>query len=155
MKTPACKTAMAYALAMALGAGVSTASADSMGKKFGAPVEGMSAEEYRSLVFLDPQNTVRMDWDAVKGMDGYFLIDNQGDPTVSVVDYNKGETVKKAVVTAFGAQRERSIPGAGGRRSPFVAVVCHSDSSRTECATSLTETAPANRYRHAPPPTSS
>ena len=66
-----------------------------MGKKFGAPTEGMSAEEYQSLVFLDPQNTVRMDWDAVKGMDGYFMIDNQGEPTVSVVDYNEGKTIKK------------------------------------------------------------
>ena len=62
--------------------------------KFGAPTEGMSTKEYQSLVFLDPQNTVRMDWAAVKGMDGNFLIDNQGEPTVSVVDYNKGETVK-------------------------------------------------------------
>jgi YVTN family beta-propeller protein len=32
---------------------------------------------------------------AVKGMDGYFLIDNQGESTISVVDYNKGETIKK------------------------------------------------------------
>ena len=32
------------------------------GKKFGAPTEGMSSEEYQSLVFLDPQNTVRMDY---------------------------------------------------------------------------------------------
>ena len=66
-----------------------------MGKKFGAPTEGMSAEEYQSLVFLDPQNTVRMDWDAVRGMDGYFMIDNQGEPTISVVDYNEGKTTKK------------------------------------------------------------
>ena len=28
-------------------------------------------------------------------MDGHFLIDNQGEPTVSVVDYKKGETIKK------------------------------------------------------------
>ena len=41
-----------------------------MDKKFGAPTEGMSVEEYQSLVFLDPQNTLRMDWDAVRGMDG-------------------------------------------------------------------------------------
>ncbi|MCH2296166.1 MAG: hypothetical protein MK488_14465, partial [SAR324 cluster bacterium] len=63
--------------------------------KFGAPTEGMSKEEYQSLVFLDPQNTIRADYHAVKGMDGHFLIDNQGEPTVSVVDYNKGETIKK------------------------------------------------------------
>ena len=71
-----------------------TANSDS-NLKFGAPTEGMSTEDYQSLVFLDPQNTVRMDWAAVKGMDGNFLIDNQGEPTVSVVDYEKGETVKK------------------------------------------------------------
>ena len=63
--------------------------------KFGAPTEGMSKEEYQSLVFLDPQNTIRADYHAVKGMDGHFLIDNQGEPTVSVVDYKKGETIKK------------------------------------------------------------
>ena len=76
-------------LAMIAVSGCSTS-----GKKFGAPSEGMSSEEYQSLVFLDPQNTVRMDWDAVKGMPGYFLIDNQGHPSVSVVDYEKGETIK-------------------------------------------------------------
>ena len=64
------------------------------GTKFGAPTQDMTTEEYQQLVFLDPQNTVRVDWDAVQGMDGYFLIDNQGEPTVSVVDYEKGETVK-------------------------------------------------------------
>ena len=63
--------------------------------KFGAPTEGMSKAEYQSLVFLDPQNTIRADYHAVKGMDGHFLIDNQGEPTVSVVDYKKGETIKK------------------------------------------------------------
>ena len=63
--------------------------------KFGAPTEGMSKEEYQSLIFLDPQNTIRADYHAVKGMDGNFLIDNQGEPTVSVVDYKKGETIKK------------------------------------------------------------
>ena len=62
---------------------------------FGAPTEGMSSEEYQSLIFLDPQNTIRSDFHAVKGMNGNFLIDNQGEPTVSVVDYYKGETVKK------------------------------------------------------------
>jgi hypothetical protein len=63
--------------------------------KFGAPTEGMSTEEYQSLIFLDPQNTIRSDFHAVKGMNGNFLIDNQGEPTVSVVNYYKGETVKK------------------------------------------------------------
>ena len=62
---------------------------------FGAPTAGMSVDAYRSLVKLDPQNTVGVDWDAVRGMSGYFLIDNQGEPTVSVVDYNLGETIKK------------------------------------------------------------
>jgi len=65
------------------------------GSKFGAPTVGMSVKDYRSLVKLDPQNTVGVDWDAVRGMSGYFLIDNQGEPTVSVVDYNLGETIKK------------------------------------------------------------
>ena len=37
--------------------------------KFGAPSEGMSKEEYQSLVFLDPQNTIRADYHAVKGLD--------------------------------------------------------------------------------------
>ena len=66
--------------------------------KFGAPTEGMSQQEYQSLIFLDPQNTIRADYHAVKGMDGNFLIDNQGEPTISVVDYNKGETIKKIQV---------------------------------------------------------
>ena len=65
------------------------------GSKFGAPTVGMSVKDYQSLVKLDPQNTVGVDWDAVRGMSGYFLIDNQGEPTVSVVDYNKAETIKK------------------------------------------------------------
>ena len=83
-----------------------------MDKKFGAPTEGMSVEEYQSLVFLDPQNTVRMDWDAVKGMDGYFLIDNQGEPTVSVVDYHAGETVRKLDMGETGNHHLWVIPGA-------------------------------------------
>ena len=65
------------------------------GSIFGAPTKGMSVAAYQSLVKLDPQNTVGVDWDAVRGMSGYFLIDNQGEPTVSVVDYNLGETIKK------------------------------------------------------------
>jgi len=79
--------------------------------KFGAPTEGMSSEEYQSLVFLDPQNTVRTDWNAVKGVDGYFLIDNQGEPTVSVVDYNKGETIKKIQMGETGNHHIWVIPG--------------------------------------------
>ena len=65
------------------------------GSKIGAPSEGMSSEEYQSLIRLDPQNTMMANFSAAKGMDGYFLIDNQGEPTISVVDYNKGETIKK------------------------------------------------------------
>jgi len=38
---------------------------------------------------------MKANFSAVKGMDGYFLINNQGEPTISVVDYNKGETIKK------------------------------------------------------------
>ena len=98
----------ASALALCLTAG----SAAGMGKKFGAPTEGMSVEEYQSLVFLDPQNTMRMDWDAVKGMDGYFLIDNQGEPTVSVVDYHKGETIRKLDMGETGNHHLWVIPGA-------------------------------------------
>jgi hypothetical protein len=82
------------------------------GTKFGAPTQGMSTEEYQQLVFLDPQNTVRMDWDAVKGMDGNFLIDNQGEPTVSVVDYEKGETVKLIDMGTTGNHHLFIIPGA-------------------------------------------
>ena len=44
---------------------------------------------------LDPQNTMHANFKAANGMDGYFLIDNQGEPTISVVDYNLGETIKK------------------------------------------------------------
>lgn len=96
MKSKSFFIAAVSAFAVALGtSGVSLQVQGDMGKKFGAPTEGMSSEDYQSLVFLDPQNTVRMDWDAVKGMSGNFLIDNQGEPTVSVVDYEKGETVKK------------------------------------------------------------
>ena len=98
----------ASALALCLTAG----SAAGMDKKFGAPTEGMSVEEYQSLVFLDPQNTMRMDWDAVKGMDGYFLIDNQGEPTVSVVDYHKGETIRKLDMGETGNHHLWVIPGA-------------------------------------------
>ena len=82
------------------------------GKKFGAPTVGMSSEEYQSLVFLDPQNTTRMDWDAVRGMSGNFLIDNQGEPTVSVVDYEKGETIKKIQMGETGNHHIWVIPGA-------------------------------------------
>ena len=53
-----------------------------------------------------------MDWDAVRGMSGYFLIDNQGEPTVSVVDYNKGETVKKIQMGETGNHHIWVIPGA-------------------------------------------
>ena len=69
--------------------------AGTAGTKIGAPTKGMSTAEYESLIFLDPQNTMKANFSAVKGMDGYFLIDNQGEPTISVVDYNKGETIKK------------------------------------------------------------
>ena len=98
----------AGALALSLAAGGGAA----MDKKFGAPTEGMTVEEYQSLVFLDPQNTMRMDWDAVKGMDGYFLIDNQGEPTVSVVDYEKGETIRKLDMGETGNHHLWVIPGA-------------------------------------------
>ena len=95
------KTKLAFAVSAIIGGLITgcVASTQSQphikGTKFGAPTEGMSTEEYQSLVFLDPQNTIRSDWHAVKGMSGYFLIDNQGEPTVSVVDYNQGETIKK------------------------------------------------------------
>jgi DNA-binding beta-propeller fold protein YncE len=82
------------------------------GTKFGAPTQDMTSEEYQELVFLDPQNTVRMDWDAVKGMDGNFLIDNQGEPTVSVVDYDKGETIKLINMGETGNHHIWVIPGA-------------------------------------------
>ena len=105
--------AVVVGIASALAVGANTLPAQAgMGKKFGAPTEGMSMEEYQSLVFLDPQNTVRMDWDAVRGMSGYFLIDNQGEPTVSVVDYNKGETVKKIDMGETGNHHLWIIPGA-------------------------------------------
>ena len=81
------------------------------GTKFGAPTEGMSVDEYQSLVFLDPQNTIRADWDAVRGMSGNFFIDNQGDPTVSVVDYVKGETIKKIQMGETGNHHIFLIPG--------------------------------------------
>ena len=92
--------------------GCAGTSMDSSSKKFGAPTEGMSSEEYQSLVFLDPQNTVRMDWAAVEGMSGNFLIDNQGEPTVSVVDYEKEETIKKIQMGETGNHHIWVIPGA-------------------------------------------
>ena len=94
-------------LMMVMASGCSTG-----GKMFGAPTEGMSSKEYQSLVFLDPQNTVRMDWAAVEGMSGNFLIDNQGEPTVSVVDYEKGETIKKIQMGETGNHHIWVIPGA-------------------------------------------
>ncbi len=101
------------ALVTAMGASVISLDARSAaGTKFGAPTEGMSTEDYQSLVFLDPQNTVRMDWAAVEGMSGYFLIDNQGEPTVSVVDYEKGETIKKIDMGETGNHHIWIIPGA-------------------------------------------
>ena len=72
----------------------------------------MTTEEYQSLVFLDPQNTVRMDWHAVKDMDGNFLIDNQGEPSISVVDYDKGETIKMIDTGQTGNHHLWIIPGA-------------------------------------------
>jgi hypothetical protein len=108
MKNDSRVLAGAGVLALSLTAGGAAA----MDKKFGAPTEGMSVEEYQSLVFLDPQNTMRMDWDAVKGMDGYFLIDNQGEPTVSVVDYHKGETIRKLDMGETGNHHLWVIPGA-------------------------------------------
>lgn len=95
-----------------LALGMGAAGAGEMQKKFGAPHEGMSMEEYQSLVFLDPQNTLRMDWDAVQGMDGLFLIDNQGEPTVSVVDYEAGETIKKIDMGETGNHHLWVLPGA-------------------------------------------
>ena len=82
------------------------------GTKFGAPTKGMSTEEYQALIFLDPQNTLRTNWDAVRNMPGYFLIDNQGEPTVSVVDYQKGETIKKIKMGETGNHHIFVIPGA-------------------------------------------
>lgn len=81
------------------------------GTKFGAPSVGMSTRDYQSLVFLDPQNTVRMDWAAVRGMPGNFLIDNQGEPTISVIDYDKGETIKKIQMGETGNHHIWIIPG--------------------------------------------
>ena len=93
-------------------AGCASKSMDSSAKVFGAPTEGMSTEEYQRLVFLDPQNTTRMDWAAVEGMSGNFLIDNQGEPTVSVVDYDLGETIKKIDMGETGNHHIWVIPGA-------------------------------------------
>jgi len=82
-------------VAFAFLAGIISGCVTTGGAKFGAPSKGMSSEEYESLIRLDPQNTMMANFSAVKGMDGYFLIDNQGESTISVVDYNKGETIKK------------------------------------------------------------
>ena len=82
------------------------------GTKIGAPTKGMSTEEYQSLIFLDPQNTLRTNWDAVRNMPGYFLIDNQGEPTVSVVDYQQGKTIKKIKMGETGNHHIFVIPGA-------------------------------------------
>ena len=82
-------------VAFAFLAGIISGCVTTGGAKFGAPSKGMSSAEYQSLVRLDPQNTMKANFSAVKGMDGYFLIDNQGESTISVVDYNKGETIKK------------------------------------------------------------
>jgi len=92
--------------------GCASYSTGSGAKTFGAPTEGMSSEEYQSLVFLDPQNTVRMDWAAVEGMSGNFLIDNQGEPTISVVDYDKEITIKKIEMGETGNHHIWIIPGA-------------------------------------------
>lgn len=109
MKVTSLLAVVAAALAVA---GCSTTSSKGMGTKFGAPTQNMTKEEYQELVFLDPQNTVRMDWHAVAGMDGNFLIDNQGEPTVSVVDYNKGETIKMIQMGETGNHHIWVIPGA-------------------------------------------
>jgi DNA-binding beta-propeller fold protein YncE len=106
------KNKLVYITAVLIVVMASGCSTTSGGKKFGAPTEGMSSEEYQSLVFLDPQNTVRMDWAAVEGMSGNFLIDNQGEPTVSVVDYEKGETIKKIQMGETGNHHIWVIPGA-------------------------------------------
>ena len=111
MKVKAVLVGTASVLALGLGAGCASMP-DQSAKKFGAPTESMSSEEYQQLVFLDPQNTTRMDWDAVRGMDGNFLIDNQGHPSVSVVDYHKGETVKRIDMGETGNHHLWVIPGA-------------------------------------------
>ncbi len=91
--------------------GCAAFSTGSGGKTFGAPTEGMSTEAYQSLVFLDPQNTTRFDWAAVAGMPGNFLINNQGEPTVSVVDYELGETIRKIDMGETGNHHLWMIPG--------------------------------------------
>ncbi|MEC9219336.1 MAG: YncE family protein, partial [SAR324 cluster bacterium] len=80
--------------------------------KMGAPTTGMSSGEYQSLLRLDPQNTLGSNFDAVRDTPGYFLIDNQGEPTVSVVDYHKGETIKKIQMGETGNHHIFVIPGA-------------------------------------------
>jgi len=113
MKRKTIRTLVASLSVVGLAAGCASIDTGGGSKaKFGAPTAGMSAAEYKSLVFLDPQNTVRMDWDAVRGMSGNFLIDNQGEPTISVVDYNKGETVKKIQTGETGNHHIWIIPGA-------------------------------------------
>ena len=113
MKNKSIITASLCTLTLLIGATfMSLEAKSSSAKKFGAPTEGMSTEEYQSLVFLDPQNTTRMDWDAVQGMDGNFLIDNQGEPTVSVVDYEKGVTSRKIDMGETGNHHLWVIPGA-------------------------------------------
>ena len=92
-------------------AGCVTMAGSGAEKKFGAPTESMSKDEYQSLVFLDPQNTIRSDWNSVRDMPGNFFIDNQGEPTVSVVDYNKGETIKKIQMGETGNHHIFLIPG--------------------------------------------
>ena len=110
-------TAVSSAFVVALLASSISLEANSgMGKTFGAPTEGMSTEDYQSLVFLDPQNTVRMDWAAVEGMSGNFLIDNQGEPTVSVVDYEKGETIKKIDLGDVAGNRPNGVGARPGQR---------------------------------------
>jgi len=91
---------------------IAVSGCSTVGTKFGAPAAGMSTKDYQSLVFLDPQNTVRMDWKAVKGMPGNFLIDNQGHPSVSVVDYDLGETVKRIDMGETGNHHLWILPGA-------------------------------------------
>ena len=65
-------------------------SVEPLSEKIGAPSEGMSSWDYGRLIRLDPQNTMKANFSAAKGMGGYFLINNQGEPTISVVDYDIG-----------------------------------------------------------------
>lgn len=106
------KSRIIFKIAVLMMITVSVGSAIAHGTKFGAPSVGMSVKDYQSLVFLDPQNTVRMDWDAVRDMPGYFLIDNQGHPSISVVDYNLAETVKRIDMGETGNHHIWILPGA-------------------------------------------